>query len=275
MIDSRAYRFAFLVRDQNEIPADFESVAAASDFEIGLFLPQDHADRFAQPRYIPQLLLLRGDEIRVQPHPAFNEKGTRAGLSDLVMIERAQFLLSAWIRLRTSRAQLSFPYPRREEAPVKTFLKRLAERMLKDSLRHFAERISFHTGTPSELSKAFEDDLLVKENVLLEWCSSMQNNGRSDLLALTTHRLIWVSKANELADVEEFGYRLCYTPLQQWRGFLCNRGKLRVLLQETEWTLPLLSPVDLQHVNEFTQAAEPLLEQKPPCGAKHNSNEGL
>ena len=256
MVDSRAYRFAFLVRNYSEVPADFRPhIQIADGFEIGLFLPQDHSDRFAEPKYIPHLLLLHCDELRAEPHPAYKARGARVLLSDTSAVERAQFLLSAWIRISSAGGELKFPYPRREEVPVKTFLRLLAEKMLKYEFADLKQQTSWDLRIPPELGKALQEDLLPRENIQMQWCSPLRNYGTSDLLVLTTRRLIWISKTNDSADVEEFGYRLCYTPLQHWRGVRHRPRELKVLLSNAEWTIPI-GASDMPAAEEFALAAK-------------------
>lgn len=259
MVDSSAYRFAFLIRDRTEIPADFEIIAAPNDFEIGLFLPQDHSDRFSEPKYVPHLLLLSGDKLQIHPHPAYRERNARISVSDVSVVERAQFLLSAWIRLTTTKDGFRFPYPRREEAPVKAFLKLLAERILPCDTTDIPSLPKLSAPSAIAMSEALRDELLGREKILIEWSGSGQGNRRSDLLAITTRRLIWMSKTNQLAEVEEFGYRLCYTSLQQWHGVRHERRELKILVPNAEWTIPI-SASDIT-VEQFALAAQRALKR--------------
>ena len=66
-VDSRAYAFAYLIREPSQVPADF---TVDCDFECALFLPRESVPRFEIPRYVPRLLLLWPDRLTVRSHPS-------------------------------------------------------------------------------------------------------------------------------------------------------------------------------------------------------------
>jgi hypothetical protein len=262
MADSRAYRFAFLVRNHCEMPSDFRDCANSEEFEIGLFLPQDHTDRFAQPKYIPHLLLLQGTELRILPHPAHEQKSGSIFLPDIMVIERAQFLLSAWVVLATRHAHLKLPYPRREEGPVLAFLKSVIAKL---PSYEFAANLSSADSGPQPgkaLRAVLAGEFISKEAPAIQWSRSSPRNGRFDLLAITNRRLIWLTNVSDSDQPEPFGHRACCVPIHHLEILRKDADRIRVLLGQTEWAIPLNSPDEAAGASAFASASEILLEKR-------------
>lgn len=68
MTDSRHYRFPYLIRSKDDIPADFPKVPHT--FDAGLFLSRDDPDWFGRSAYPPRILVLLENKIQIHTHPS-------------------------------------------------------------------------------------------------------------------------------------------------------------------------------------------------------------
>jgi len=51
-VDSRWYAFAYLIKSEDDLPADFPIPEFARGFQLGVFLPRDHPDWFGRSKYL-------------------------------------------------------------------------------------------------------------------------------------------------------------------------------------------------------------------------------
>lgn len=263
MVDSRAYRFAFLVHKPSDIPADFRRRANLGDFDLGLFLPQDHADRFAKPKFIPHLFLLQDGALRVLPHPEYKKKPDSITLSDMIALERGQFLLSAWLSIWTQSLYLSFPYPRREEIPVQVFLSRIVEKLPQYALQCEPVTIPAHHSTHKGIMEAAADECTDDEPFVAHWMTSVVGR-RFDFVGITNRRLLWFTNSNDSGEIEAFGYRVLYSPIQHVGTLRTEAEMLRICLPNTDWQVPLSSQKDLVSAGKFAHVSKQFIDSALP-----------
>lgn len=126
-VDSRAYAFAYLIRESSQLPADF---AVDPDFELALFLPRESVPRFEVPRYVPRLLLLWPDRLSVHSHPTFGLAKTTIRLADISYFELERFMADCSLTFFTSGKPVHLPFHGRDETFVRTFLGEVRQRLL-------------------------------------------------------------------------------------------------------------------------------------------------
>ena len=126
-VDSRAYAFAYLIREPSQLPADF---SVEQDFEYALFLPRELVPRFEVPRYMPRLMLARPDRLSVYSHPGCGTEKTTIRFAEIAYIELERFLADCSLMLVTPRRALHLPFHGRDEEYVGTFLRHIQRRLL-------------------------------------------------------------------------------------------------------------------------------------------------
>jgi hypothetical protein len=131
-VDSRAYAFAYLIRESSQLPADFD---VEQDFEYALFLPRELVPRFETPRYEPRLLLAWPDRLSLYAHPSCGLRKTTIHFADISYIEIERFLADCSLMLVTPRGVLHLPFHGRDEEYVGTFLRHIQQALLSISKR--------------------------------------------------------------------------------------------------------------------------------------------
>ena len=126
-VDSRAYAFAYLIREASQVPADFN---VEQDFEYALFLPQEIVPRFEVPRYVPRLLLAWPDHLSVYSHPSCSLEKTVLRFADISFVELERFLTACSLTFFASARVVHLPFHGRDREYVKMFLDHLKQRLL-------------------------------------------------------------------------------------------------------------------------------------------------
>ncbi len=126
-VDSRAYAFAYLIREPSQLPADFP---VEQGFEYALFLPQELVPRFEVPRYVPRLLLAWPDRLSVYSHPSCGLGKTTIRFADISYIELERFLAECSLIFFTLGRAVHLPFHGRDREYVGTFLDHLKHRLL-------------------------------------------------------------------------------------------------------------------------------------------------
>jgi hypothetical protein len=126
-VDSRAYAFAYLIKEPSELPADFP---VDHGFEYALFLPRESVPRFETPRYVPRLLLLWPDRLSVRSHPSCGLAETTIRLADISYFELERFMANCSLTFITLAGALHLPFHGRDEEFVGTFLSHIQQRLL-------------------------------------------------------------------------------------------------------------------------------------------------
>jgi len=124
-VDSRAYAFAYAIRERSQLPADFP---VDEDFERALFLPQELVPRFEQPRYVPRLLLLNSEDLIVYSHPKCAPWKTRIPFIQISHIEVERFLTSCSLIIFTPGRVVHLPFHGRDQKYLATFVQELKHR---------------------------------------------------------------------------------------------------------------------------------------------------
>ena len=125
-MDSRAYAFAYLIKEPSELPADFP---VDHGFEYALFLPRESVPRFETPRYVPRLLLLWPDRLSVHSHPSCGLAETTIRLADISYFELERFMANCSLTFFSPAETLPLPFHGRDEEFVGTFLSRIQQRL--------------------------------------------------------------------------------------------------------------------------------------------------
>lgn len=126
-VDSRAYAFAYLIREPSQLPADF---AVDRDFECALFLPRESVPRFEVSRYVPRLLLLWRDRLSVYSHPSSGLAKTTIRFAEISYFELERFMADCSLSFFTSGKRVHLPFHGRDETFVGTFLGQVRQRLL-------------------------------------------------------------------------------------------------------------------------------------------------
>lgn len=126
-VDSRAYAFAFLIREPSQVPADF---TVDWDLECALFLPRESVPRFEIPHYVPRLLLLWPDRLTVRSHPSCGLADTTICLADISYLELERFMADCSLTFFTPSVAVHLPFNGRDEKFVGTFVSEVQQRLL-------------------------------------------------------------------------------------------------------------------------------------------------
>lgn len=98
-VDSRAYAFAYLIKEPSQLPADFP---VDEDFQQALFLPQELVPRFKVPRYLPRILIQQPDRVVVYSHPKCGLAKTIIAFIDISYLELERFLTDCSLTIITA-----------------------------------------------------------------------------------------------------------------------------------------------------------------------------
>ena len=126
-VDSRAYAFAYLIKEPSQVPADFP---VEPDFELALFLPKESVPRFEVPRYVPRLALLFPDRLTVYSHPSSGLDKIKLPFTDISYLELERFMADCCLTLFTSQATLALPFHGRDEEHIGDFLLPVQQHLL-------------------------------------------------------------------------------------------------------------------------------------------------
>jgi hypothetical protein len=126
-VDSRAYAFAYLIREPSQLPADFQ---VGRDFEYGLFLPRELVPRFEVPRYEPRLVLAWPDRLSAYSHPSCGLGKTTIRFADISYVELERFLAECSLIFFTLETAVHLPFHGRDREYVGTFLDLVKHRLL-------------------------------------------------------------------------------------------------------------------------------------------------
>lgn len=126
-VDSRAYAFAYLIKEPSQLPADFP---VDEDFQQALFLPQELVPRFKAPRYLPRILIQQPDRVVVYSHPKCGLAKTIIAFIDISYLELERFLTDCSLTIITAGTAEHLPFHGRDREYVETFLDRFKHCLL-------------------------------------------------------------------------------------------------------------------------------------------------
>jgi hypothetical protein len=126
-VDSRAYAYAYLIREPAQLPADFD---VEQDFDCGLFLPRESVPRFELPRYVPRVVLLWPDRLTVHSHPGSGLVNITIRLSDVCYVELERFMAQCSLTFFMPGSVVPLPFHGRDEEHVGSFLEDVQQRLL-------------------------------------------------------------------------------------------------------------------------------------------------
>ncbi len=126
-VDSRAYAFAYLIKEPSQLPADFP---VDEDFQQALFLPQELVPRFEVPRYVPRILVQQSDRVVVYSHPKCGPAKTIIAFVDISHLELEAFLTDCSLTISAAGTAVHLPFHGRDREYVEAFLDDLKHRLL-------------------------------------------------------------------------------------------------------------------------------------------------
>jgi hypothetical protein len=275
-VDSRCYIFSYLIRSQDDLPADFPIPDSAKSFQLGVFLPRDDPDWFGRSHYPPRILLLHDGSLLVLTHPRYTEEPARFVLSDLAFYEVGHILLIGWLRFGTAGFEVHLPYNTRSERPLIEFLDSLMNVYLGHGAKVCDGGIA-DFGPPLDIKFRNHLTATVREHEILSarWFSPPSERLRrwgpfrvrsgvgGDLIAITNTRIIWIrDRWNDR--YERYGSITSTAPLRGVESVRCrrigeNRDLTITLISGMSWHIPL-SPRAYGEAEVF---AESLTSDRP------------
>jgi len=252
-VDSRQYRFAFAIDAFSAVPADFVLPPDIDAFDAGVFLPRDDADWLGRRKYPPRILLLRGREVLIVPHPAAGEHPVRIPLDRIERLEWGRILLIGGIALTCDGGQIRLQYNTRSRGPVEQCIKALQDRWLPPTptnLTLFAG--AFDVPLDLKFKYARSAELLAGETPLAQF---FQPPPAADLVLLTSRRLFWITERRK-GRYERYGTVSRSARLTSVTGVTCVDSKLAMLFKSGDsWCIPLREE-QRQQVQQFAARLE-------------------
>jgi len=255
-VDSRRYVITYLIASPEELPPDFLISDPLDDFQAGLFLPGDQPDWLGRSRYLPRVLSLVGDALRIDTHPCAGEPHQRIPLDELVYIESGHILLRGWLRFVARGLEQTVFYNTVYRYTVDRFLRRLrAQWMAPDQRIHHLS--GFDLGQLTEvkfrnaLARELDPEELPREGLFQAprelarhaWFRLWESSTPGDLLVLTPRRLLWITDRDR-GTAARYGTIARYAPHRSifrivWET-ADHRCALRIVLRaERHWQVPM------------------------------------
>ncbi len=206
-IDSRDYILAFELHSMEDCPPDFQLGSTLRGFDAGLFLPGDDPDWLGRSTYPPRVLVLRGGQLIIVPHPSAHEPTWECPLRELLCLESGQMLLKGWFRFAGSAFDKTIPYNTRGYRAVTRFMYRLRQQWLGVSGgpagagRRMLEPQGLDLKFGHALAYEVDPDETITATVFQpprallyrRWPLPRRRWIPGDLLALTGRRLLWIT----------------------------------------------------------------------------------
>ena len=270
-VDSRQYRFGFVLGSAEELPADFGTVSARRDFISGLFLPRDDTGWFDHPRYPPRILALYPDSVEIHTHRAYDEAPTRISLSDLHFVEFGHMLLHGWFRFVGASCNRTLLYNTRSRPSVDSFLSSFRDAFVPPRTGTASCENRFGETLDLKFRYARLSELADGEHVVCQFFQQARRNLKAlgpfkrefwspaDLLAISDRRLLWIT--DRYRDrYERYGTVTTYTPPDSIAGWACDRGEAglqitAMLRSGAVWRVPIMAEHEAQ-ARAFVENAE-------------------
>ena len=252
-VDSRWYAFSYLIRSEDDLPADFPIPESEKEFQIGIFLPRDPPDWFGRSKYPPRILLLHGGSLLVLTHPRHSAEPVRLELSDLTYYEAGHILLIGWLRFATATLDLHLPYNTRSERLMNEFLDSLMTVYLGGKANScLARTTEFGPSLDIKFRNYLTSTMRSGELLCARWFSPpserirrwgpfrVRSEAGGDLVACTNERLIWIrDQWNDR--YERYGGITSTAPLRCIASVHCSASVLNVGFHSgLSWRIPLL-----------------------------------
>ncbi len=271
-MDSRQYRFAYLIRSRQDFPEDFPSLAGNAMLPA-LFLPRGGADWFGRSANPPRVILCTSEGLEVHFHPETGSAPAFFRCDEYLSIQTGRMLLVGWIRFASKDADLKLPYSRRVDEPVHIFLGVLRSRWLRPDAAFPAERAFLGDAPNLKFQNALnhEMDEGELERVRLFIAPSTEDSGywpfrirRStpgQLIGLTDRRLLWITESFERARAP-YGSVTCYAHPRNVARVEAD-SRLSVSLRNGKtWTLDI--PEEMRKdAREFAAMAKACIMTRP------------
>jgi hypothetical protein len=261
-IDSRQYRFSYLIRSPEDVPADFP-IHDPERLRIGLFLPRDGPDWFGRRAYPPRILLLESNAIVVLTHPHYEQPPVRVALPDVIFCEIGHILLIGWIRLVTiGRSAIHLPYNTGLDGSVSEFVNMLLREYLTQGMESgetAAGRVLTKFGPPLDIKfgNSLAAALQPGERVRATWFGPSYQAWRrwgpfsgntelaGDLAAYTDRRMLWITDRCN-GRFERYGTIVSSAPVRGVMSVRCERDENRSVLtisigSGVSWSIPIPS----------------------------------
>jgi len=254
-VDSRAYSFAYIIREREGLPADFED-QIAQQFDQGIFLPRELAGRFDIPRFPPRVVLLDATSITIHWHPSQDTAPVCILFEEIVYVEIQSFLLDCMLRIVTKEFTCDIPFAARDSKRVDELLSWIREGLCQrlpafgsheyedsrdprlNAKFNGAEKVIIYPGERI-IARLYSAPYCQEKNWF--FYSSQSWTPGNDLLS-TNLRLIWITEEQH-GFRQEYGYRIFYTPLTNARRIRLDSGKrpsVEVLLcGNRSWQVPV------------------------------------
>ena len=270
-VDSRHYRFGFLLESDSEFPQGFHTTEECQDFRIALFLPGDDAGWFGRSLFPPRIIFLTDHRLFIHTHASYREKPTCIELADLAFVESGRILLHGWLRFAWAETEITLLYNTRNSGPVRQFLAELRATLAPERdaprpthLRTFGEPLDI------KFANAMASELAPGETVVLQFFSAARGRvhgwgillreewAPGDLLLISGWRLVWITDRYR-GHHERYGTLARYAPLKSLAAaYLCPQPAGFDLVCEirprSRWSVPL--PRDLaSEARRFIEAA--------------------
>ncbi len=283
-VDSRAYAYAYVIREFEDVPGDFaESIAPL--FFLGLYLPQGITGRFNTPAYPARVLLLAGDELILYVHPSLHAPPLSVSIGDVRVVSWEKFLLDCRFSLDRGSSQCEIQYSARNGEPVAEFFGHVRGRPIPANYGYARPRSILHVGDPLDLKFAsLEGAGLAEEEgirarlfisaqskIERRWLGTLESWTPADYLAVTDRRLLWMTdRQGEYR--QTFDDRCAYLPLAYVRnvGVRKNTGLVIEMQDEITWTINLPS----QHINDALKFADKVSRQCNPGSGQQRRRRG-
>jgi len=269
-VDSRWYAFSYLIKSEDDLPADFPIPESTMGFEIGIFLPRDAPDWFGRSHYPPRVLLLQGGSLLVLTHPHYGVEPVRLELSDLTFCEAGHILLIGWLRFVTGALDLHLPYNTRSQRLMNEFLDFLMTVYLGGEANSWARPTAeFGPSLDIKFRNYLTSTMRSGEILCARWFSPASERIRrwgpfrirrevgGDLVAYTSERLIWIRDQWD-DHYERYGSITSTAPLRCMEGVHCSgtgeRRELNVGFHSgLSWRIPLF-PEAFEEAEAFAAA---------------------
>jgi hypothetical protein len=269
--DSRSYIIAWVIRSEDDLPADFPIPEGAKNFQVGLFLPRDDSGRFGRSHYPPRVVLLQDDAMVALTHPAHDDKPARIALGDLAFCEFGHFLLIGWLRFVAAGHEIRLPYNTRCQQPVDEFLDALLRAWLgADKTDRDGGIAEFGAPLDIKFKNHLAAALLARESVRAQWFSPpsarlwgwgpfrLRSEAGGDLLAITDTRVIWI-RDRWKGWYDRYGSVTSAAPLRGVESVRClgtgEKRDLTVTLRSGVcWRIPL-NPQNYGDAESFVSSA--------------------
>jgi len=255
-VDSREYRFGFVIGTKQHAPEDFPVPEDWEGFRTALFLPRDDAGWFGRSPYPPRMVLLSREALEVRGHPHYKEETTRFKLAELDFVETGHILLLGWLRVVAAQSERLLPYNMRSWAAVERFLAHLREEYAPPApALGFCD--SRMCGEPLDLKFKYARarELAPEERVACQLFSpAVRHVGKwgilrhefwepADLVLMTERRIMWISDRHH-GRHQRYGTVTRYAPVQSLTGVACpgQGGSFELCIalgSAASWRIPL------------------------------------